>query len=245
MTFAVSLEGDLRAHADIKFDQAIDQLFRKLSLIKTTISFFHRPMDTTMSYVSRSPPGHLFSSNVVVQLTANGEQHRRLRRLLAHAFSDRALRLQEACLQGYVNLFISQLRKQAATDTGVVNMVHWFNFTTFDIIGDLAFGDSFSLLKNGKWSRYLSSIFGLLEYNAFHRLAISLIPLPGKRYIAEQISPKSNREDFYYQDQMSREKLSRRVTLESERQDFGIYPSRTMRDLGLMRTCSILHAQRI
>jgi hypothetical protein len=160
---------------------------------------------------------------VILQLTANGEEHRRLRRLLAHAFSDRALRVQEACLQGYVDLFISQLRKTAATDNGVVNMVHWFNFTTFDIIGDLAFGDSFSLLKGGEWNRYLSSIFGLLEYNAFHRMAVSLIPLPWKDYIAKKLAPKGTLDDFHYQEQISRDKLGHRVALDTERQDFGIY----------------------
>lgn len=167
--------------------------------------------------------GHLGVANLILKLSANGEQHRRLRRLLAHAFSDRSLRLQEACLQGYVDLFISQLQQRAATDNGVVNMVHWFNFATFDIIGDLAFGDSFSLLKDGVWNRYLSSIFGLLQYNTFNRLAKTLIPWPWKAYLADKMSPKSRRGDFYYQDQLSREKLSRRIALDTERQDFGIY----------------------
>jgi cytochrome P450 len=46
-------------------------------------------------------------------LTANEEDHRRMRRLQAHAFSDRALSTQESILQDYVQQFIDGLKKEA------------------------------------------------------------------------------------------------------------------------------------
>ncbi|KAK6371759.1 hypothetical protein LTS17_008582 [Exophiala oligosperma] len=69
---------------------------------------------------------------------ADGEDHSRHRRTLPHAFSERALWGQEDILTHYIDLFIQNLRDKAAADGKVdmVNMVKWYNFTTFDIIGD-------------------------------------------------------------------------------------------------------------
>jgi hypothetical protein len=100
-------------------------------------------------------------------------------------------------------------------------MVHWFNFTTFDVIGDLAFGENFSLLKNGVWSRYLSSIFGFVKFSSFIRIARRLLPAPWHG-IFELITPKKHREDRLYQYNLSKSKLSRRVALDTDRRDFGM-----------------------
>ena len=58
------------------------------------------------------------------QVDANEQDHTRFRRLLAHAFSEKALRNQEPVLQTYVNLLISKLHEQSSRAThGVVDMV--------------------------------------------------------------------------------------------------------------------------
>ena len=75
--------------------------------------------------------------------------HARQRRALAHAFSQKALIEQEELIMGYVNAFIKNLDRLAANHTKA-NMVNWFNFTTFDIIGDLSFGEPFGCLEEGK-----------------------------------------------------------------------------------------------
>jgi len=49
---------------------------------------------------------------------------------------------QEDIIQGYVNQFITHMKRMAAKNK-IFNMVNWLNFTTFDIIGDLAFGEPF------------------------------------------------------------------------------------------------------
>ena len=47
-----------------------------------------------------------------------------------------------------VDLFIEQIGVHASGKEGA-DMVMWFNLTTFDIIGSLAFGESFGGLKSG------------------------------------------------------------------------------------------------
>lgn len=62
--------------------------------------------------------------------TADKETHARMRRLLAPAFSEKALREQEGFLRGYVDKLVDGLRDCAAE--GPQDMVKWFNWTTFD-----------------------------------------------------------------------------------------------------------------
>jgi cytochrome P450 len=81
---------------------------------------------------------------------ADDVNHTRQRRALAYAFSLKALMEQEEILQGYVSQFIAGLK--AMGDRGeMFNLVNWYNFTTFDIIGDLAFGEPFGCLDRGKF----------------------------------------------------------------------------------------------
>ena len=75
--------------------------------------------------------------------------HARQRRALAHAFSQKALTEQEPIIMGYVNKLIENLNRFAANKEKA-NMVNWFNFTTFDVIGDLSFGEPFGCLEEGK-----------------------------------------------------------------------------------------------
>ena len=71
--------------------------------------------------------------------------HSRYRRLLSHAFSDKALREQEPLIKQYVDLLISRLHENVKN--GAQDMASRHNFVTFDIIGDLTLGESFSCLQ--------------------------------------------------------------------------------------------------
>ncbi|KAI4220070.1 MAG: hypothetical protein L6R36_007884 [Xanthoria steineri] len=90
---------------------------------------------------------------------ADEASHPRIRKQLAHAFSDRALREQEPFMTAYIDLLMQKLRGVAAAGAST-DMVRWLNFTTFDLIGDLALGKSFSCLNNNE---YHSWVRGLQE----------------------------------------------------------------------------------
>lgn len=74
--------------------------------------------------------------------------HSAMRRTLSHGFSVAALSSQEDLVQHYIDLLIEQIGNKANGE--IVDMVKWFNFLTFDIIGKLAFGDAFGTLESGK-----------------------------------------------------------------------------------------------
>jgi hypothetical protein len=57
---------------------------------------------------------------------ANSERHGKLRRLLSHGFSERALQDQVPIVQGYIDLFIARLRV-LSKKSQPVDMVQWYN----------------------------------------------------------------------------------------------------------------------
>ncbi|KAI1443096.1 cytochrome P450 [Annulohypoxylon stygium] len=97
----------------------------------------------------------------------NPESHAHIRKIFAPAFTPRALRDQEPILQKYVNLLVERLNDQIAADpegkSAIVNLVPWLNFTTFDIIGDLGFGDSFDCLQNSRYHPWTKLLFGSVK----------------------------------------------------------------------------------
>ena len=90
---------------------------------------------------------------------AEDADHPRLRRLLKPVFSDKALREQEPLIQANVDLLISKLRERAdSSKTNVVEINTWLNWATFDLIGDLAFGETFGCVARGSYHPWVALI---------------------------------------------------------------------------------------
>lgn len=150
-------------------------------------------------------------------LTANDKDHARYRKLLAHAFSAKALEEQEPLIMGFVNLLIRRLGERA--EDGPQNMVAWYNFTTFDLIGDLAFGEPFDCLAKGEYHSWVSAIFATIKFsvwmNNFRRLGLApLVVL---------FVPRSAREARKRHFANARAKVVARLERGTERPDFMSY----------------------
>ncbi|KAL2823233.1 cytochrome P450 [Aspergillus cavernicola] len=89
--------------------------------------------------------------------------HARQRRIFAPAFSDRGVKAQEAVFQKYTALLVARLREAANTKTDA-NMVKLYNLTTFDIMGELLFSESFGLLKDGEYLPWMESAFENIKF---------------------------------------------------------------------------------
>ncbi|EOD51467.1 putative cytochrome p450 protein [Neofusicoccum parvum UCRNP2] len=99
-------------------------------------------------------------------IRTNDEDHARHRRLLAHAFSDKALREQEPLIRKYVDMLIAKLgdvARMPASSGGSIDMVRMYNYTTFDVMGDLAFGEALGLLETSDYTPWVASIFGTIK----------------------------------------------------------------------------------
>ncbi|KAL6711299.1 hypothetical protein ACN47E_005830 [Coniothyrium glycines] len=149
--------------------------------------------------------------------------HARQRRALAHAFSKQALLEQEPILKGYVDLFVTKLREMAHKKQPA-NMVSWFNFCTFDIIGDLSFGEPFGCLREGEGSE--SANWVVLIYEAIKSGAIEQatrrFAKPGsltQKFLMWCI-PTAVRERRFRHLRNSTEKTVRRMNTKTEHRDF-------------------------
>ncbi|KAH8204051.1 hypothetical protein TruAng_001733 [Truncatella angustata] len=100
------------------------------------------------------PSGRLAGSII----SAEKEEHSVLRKLLAPSFSDKAIRDQEPVVGRYVNLLLQRLAERCQDGTAAVNLRDWYNFTTFDVIGILAFGEDFGCLQEGKYHPWVAAI---------------------------------------------------------------------------------------
>lgn len=93
-------------------------------------------------------------------ITADIVDHAKVRRILSAAFSERALKLQEPLFHKYANLMVTKIRQALDKDVNVsLDMVKMFNFTTFDIMGDLTFGEPLGLLESSEYTPWVELIF--------------------------------------------------------------------------------------
>lgn len=140
-------------------------------------------------------------------LSANDADHARYRRLLSHAFSEKALRQQEQLIQSYIALLIQRLRTRASSaESAVIDIVQWLNFTTFDLIGDLSLGESFHCLDESRYHRWLSILFTQPRTGSLF-IALRFFGLAG---YAKRLLPKSLLEKRKDHISMANERIRRR-----------------------------------
>ncbi|KAL8768534.1 MAG: hypothetical protein Q9209_005219 [Squamulea sp. 1 TL-2023] len=88
--------------------------------------------------------------------TRDRAEHTRKRKTISHTFSAKSV----SQFEEYISNNLQELARQwstlsdTATQAGAayadIDALHWFNYTAFDIIGDLAFGAPFGMLSKGR-----------------------------------------------------------------------------------------------
>ncbi|KAK1145435.1 hypothetical protein N8T08_004310 [Aspergillus melleus] len=147
---------------------------------------------------------------------AEREEHGILRRQLSHGFSERSMRAQEPLITQYVDLLIRRLHEKCGDGTKSVDMVSWYNFTTFDIIGDLAFGKPFGSLENSVYHPFIPLLLKSAKTGTL-MLSLSFYPLLKKFFLA--MVPKSVVKAFQDHRDVSVAKLRERMQAGNERDD--------------------------
>ena len=147
-------------------------------------------------------------------LSANKVNHARFRRLLSHAFSDKGLREQEPRIRHYVDLLIRRLHEYAGQ--GPQNMVNWYNWTTFDLIGDLAFGEPFHCLDDARTHPWIAFIYqnvkSITVLNVLRRFRLA--------GLVSMLLPKKLQQARKGNYEYARDQATRRMALGKDRGDF-------------------------
>ncbi|KAF2626333.1 cytochrome P450 monooxygenase-like protein [Macroventuria anomochaeta] len=149
---------------------------------------------------------------------APDKDHTRMRRSINHAFSEQALRSQENIITGYITFMISKLHARAQTQTPI-DVTRWMNATTFDITGDLAFGEPFGALEADACHSWIENTFAGLKWvrlmaplRAYPIFGVPIFALLRRWPALEQ----ARKRQFGYLD----EKLERRLRSKTDRNDF-------------------------
>lgn len=143
------------------------------------------------------------------------DQHRRLRRLFSPAFSDRALKAQETLFQKHADMLVAKLGEHAKTKDSF-NMVDMFQFTTFDTMGDLTFGQPLGLLQNGKYSAWVQHVFDAVKVIPIAQI-IQYYPIID--FLLQRFEPRFISEMKYNHFRHSADRVDKRLRDGSENPD--------------------------
>ncbi|PNP56001.1 hypothetical protein THARTR1_03938 [Trichoderma harzianum] len=153
---------------------------------------------------------------------ANRADHTRFRRSLANGFSHQAMLDQEPIISEYVNELMKSLEEHSANGTQQIDMVRWFNYATFDIIGDLSFGESFGCLQSSTYDPWVQLIFNsvknLVYIGALKHLQI--VPRRLLKFILPYAMPKGLSTKHAENQRLSAMKVRKRLDTGSNRPDF-------------------------
>ncbi|KAI9052864.1 hypothetical protein LZ554_003136 [Drepanopeziza brunnea f. sp. 'monogermtubi'] len=167
------------------------------------------------SEVIEGSPGNV--SNVDIQ------NHKRQRRVMSHAFSTSALREQEDIVHRYTDLLISRLHEKiTGPEKGNVDISQWLNFTTFDVIGDLAFDNQFHFLETGQNSVWMSALFDSISTTAFLRICRGYPLVHFTMQLVMKLSPTVASKIMKIKDD-SAGVMTRRMKSDTQRKDFTSY----------------------
>ncbi|KAH6640147.1 cytochrome P450 [Chaetomium tenue] len=157
-------------------------------------------------------------------LGASRADHARYRRILSHGFSAKSMQDQQPLIMRYVELLMRRLREKTRGEGGepreaVVDLAAWFNFATFDVIGDLAFGEPFGCLEESRYHPWVGAIlhgveqFGMMVAVQwyFPGLLGFIKRLAPGRYIGVQIDVQA---------EYARKRITERLALDTDRADF-------------------------
>ncbi|KAI0099744.1 cytochrome P450 [Nemania sp. FL0031] len=143
-------------------------------------------------------------------------KHSEKRAMFSAAFTQKALLEQESIIQRFVDNFVKKVGKLGAGPEGL-DMVKWYQMVSFDIFGELGFGETFGCLERESSHPWLEMILDhLLVVNIMDNLRrypllvaiVKLLPAKWTTGLAKQ------------QTQFSRDQAKRRLEKTSDQRDF-------------------------
>jgi cytochrome P450 len=146
--------------------------------------------------------------------TIDPAEHSRMRKLISHAFSARSLGEQEELVHNHVDQLVTQLQKTSQEGDDIMK---WFNYTTFDIIGDLGFGESFGCLEKDNYHFWVKNVLATTRILA-HLGALSRFPF--RKLLNMCFLPAGSVKGSLEHLKHTREKVMRRINSKSQRPDF-------------------------
>ncbi|KYG41641.1 hypothetical protein M433DRAFT_75432 [Acidomyces richmondensis BFW] len=152
---------------------------------------------------------------------ADNRTHARQRKALSHCFSKQALWSQESIIKGSIDILMNKLKASAETGESI-NIMNWYNFLTFDVIGELAFGESFDCLGKGEFNWWIEMIFNAVKAGAIEQATrrFATAGSATQQWLMKMWIPAEIRKQRASHLAYSREKVISRIQRKTERKDF-------------------------
>ena len=144
--------------------------------------------------------------------------------MLSNSFTKDALLATHSLVEGHCDLLLrrcKELVKQSSKRGALIDLTDWMTFFTMDVIGDLAFGESFGCLERGEYHDWVRLLFGYVKM-----ITVAAAP----RYYSTRITdfvfqrliPRSILEGQRAHKQYADERINRRLDskIDSDRSDF-------------------------
>ncbi|KAI8627403.1 cytochrome P450 monooxygenase [Xylariaceae sp. FL1651] len=136
---------------------------------------------------------------------------------LLAAFSAKALAAQEDIMHRCIDAFVQRIALESRDSPGGINLVKWLDMSSFDLLGEMAFGENFGCISSGKQHFWINIILqhvrevvlmdNIRRFRAFATLSEWFLPS-----IIMSIRAKHS--------QYSRDKVRNRLESTSTRHDF-------------------------
>lgn len=154
-------------------------------------------------------------------LDADREEHGRLRRAVAAGFSEKAMREQEPVIAGYVDMLVNKLRRRSELGE-TVDVVRWYNWTTFDVVGDLVFAEPFGCLEREAGHPFVDMLLDATTQGAFFAAIkyAGFEMIPGFKWTVNRIIRSVPGFDSFREMMvLMKAKLEHRLAMKDERSD--------------------------
>ncbi|KAF5244087.1 hypothetical protein FANTH_7842 [Fusarium anthophilum] len=152
------------AHLYEEVEQLHQQYGDFVRLGPTQLSITH-PKSIDAIYSAKSPCTkgpfyNILHPRVSLHMIRDHKEHSTRRKTWDRALSSKALRDYEPRVTKYTTQLLDRLNEMQGT---TINASNWLNFYSFDVMGDLAFGKSFNMLRDGVNHYFLSSLHGSMK----------------------------------------------------------------------------------
>ncbi|KAJ3568839.1 hypothetical protein NPX13_g6283 [Xylaria arbuscula] len=147
----------------------------------------------------------------------NPKVHARKKKNLLAAFSAKALTAQEDIVQRCIDDFVSKIGIISQKSPEGINLVEWFEMSSFDLLGEMAFGESFGCIQSEKHHFWIDLV---LQHVREITLVDNLRRFKILSGIAKRILPSLILSVRARHTKYTRAKVQRRLESTSSRQDF-------------------------
>lgn len=107
----------------------------------------------------------------------------------------------------YINMLITGLREEASK--GPIDIAAWMQWTTFDIIGDLTYAESFRGLESKSYNPWILNIFDFIKFGRL--LGYLTFQYPWIQKLMPYLIPKSVTQRHAKHYEISRGKVQKRL----------------------------------